>query len=29
MMPFNPEKYDLEWGKMLDITEVTEKYGKK
>ena len=29
MMPFNPEKYDLEWGKMLDITEVMEKYGKK
>ena len=19
MMPFNPEKYDLEWGSMLDI----------
>lgn len=28
MMPFNPEKYDLEWGKMLDISEVVEKYGK-
>ncbi len=22
MMPFNPEKYDLEWGKMLDINEL-------
>lgn len=22
MMPFNPEKYDLEWGKMLDISEL-------
>ena len=22
MMPFNPEKYDLEWGKMLDITHI-------
>lgn len=21
MMPFNPDKYDLEWGKMLDIRE--------
>lgn len=21
MMPFNPEKYDLEWGNMLDISE--------
>ena len=19
MMPFNPEKYDLEWGKLLDL----------
>lgn len=28
MMPFNPDKYDLEWGKMLDITEVMEKYEK-
>lgn len=28
MMPFNPEKYDLEWGKMLDISEVVERYGK-
>lgn len=22
MMPFNPEKYDLEWGKMLDISNL-------
>ena len=22
MMPFNPEKFDLEWGKMLDIEEL-------
>ena len=22
MMPFNPEKYDLEWGKMLDISRL-------
>lgn len=22
MMPFNPDKYDLEWGKMLDISEL-------
>lgn len=29
MMPFNPEKYDMEWGKMLDITQVMKKYGKK
>ena len=29
MMPFNPDKYDLEWGKMLDISELEEKYGKK
>lgn len=28
MMPFNPEKYDFEWGKMLDISEVMEKYEK-
>lgn len=28
MVPFNPEKYDLEWGKMLDISEVVERYGK-
>ena len=29
MMPFNPDKYDLEWGKMIDISELKEKYGKK
>ena len=29
MMPFNPDKYDLEWGEMLDISELEEKYGKK
>lgn len=29
MMPFNPDKYDLEWGNMLDISELIEKYGKK
>ena len=23
MMPFNPEKYDLEWGKILNINEIT------
>lgn len=22
MMPFNPEKYDLEWGNMIDISEI-------
>ena len=27
MMPFNPDKYDLEWGKMLDISEL-QKRGK-
>ena len=25
MMVFNPEKYDLEWGNMLDINELMEK----
>lgn len=25
MMPFNPEKYDLEWGQMLDISGVMGK----
>ena len=29
MMPFNPDRYDLEWGKMLDISELTEAYGVK
>ena len=28
MMPFNPSKYDLEWGKMLDLSELRKKYGK-
>lgn len=22
MMPFNPDKYDLEWGNMLDISDL-------
>lgn len=25
MMPFNPEKYDLEWGKELDISELMSR----
>lgn len=25
MMPFNPEKFDLEWGNMLDISEIQKK----
>lgn len=25
MMPFNPEKYDLEWGKLLELPKVGEK----
>lgn len=25
MMPFNPDKYDLEWGKMLDLSELLKK----
>lgn len=29
MMPFNPEKYDLEWGKMLDISDLAKKHEKK
>ena len=29
MMPFNPDIYDLKWGKMLDISVLTEKYGVK
>lgn len=28
MMPFNPDKYDLEWGKILDISKLEKKYGK-
>lgn len=27
MMPFNPEEYDLEWGKMLDISNLEKKHG--
>lgn len=27
MMPFNPEKYDLEWGNMLDISDLEKKRG--
>lgn len=27
MMPFNPDKYDLEWGNMLDISDLMMKYG--
>lgn len=26
MMPFNPEKYDLEWGKLLDISDLIKEY---
>lgn len=29
MMPFNPEKYDLEWGKMLDISYLIKNNVKK
>ena len=29
MMPFNPDKYDLEYGSMLDISTLKEKYGVK
>ena len=25
MMPFNPEKYDLEWGKLLELSKIGEK----
>lgn len=25
MMPFNPEKYDLEWGKMIDLSSIINK----
>lgn len=27
MMPFNPDKYDLEWGQELDIRPLMEKFG--
>ena len=29
MMPFNPDKYDLQWGQILDISELVEQYGKR
>ena len=29
MMPFNPDKFDLEWGNMLDISELRMNYGKR
>ena len=29
MMPFNPDKYDLEWGMMLDISDLTKKHLSK
>lgn len=29
MMPFNPDRYDLEWGNMLDISELRMNYGKR
>ena len=29
MMPINPEKYDMLWGDMLDISELVGEYGKK
>ena len=25
MMPFNPEKYDLEWGNMIDLSDIKRK----
>lgn len=28
MMPFNPDKYDLEWGQKLDISKEMSKYEK-
>ena len=24
MMPFNPDKYDLEWGNLLDISDLVQ-----
>ena len=27
MIPFNPDKYDLEWGKMLNIESLIAKEG--
>lgn len=29
MMPFNPDKYDLEWGKMLDISNEIREFQTK
>lgn len=29
MMPFNPDKYDLEWGKLLDISELEKEYERR
>ncbi len=29
MMPFNPEKYDLEWGNLLNIESEINEYAKK
>ena len=29
MMPFNPDKYDLEWGNRLNIRKLVEDYEKK
>lgn len=29
MMPFNPDRYDLEWGKRLNIRKLVEDYEKK
>ena len=26
MMPFNPDKYDLEWGENMDISKELKKY---
>lgn len=28
MMPFNPDEFDLEWGKMINISELENKYEK-
>lgn len=25
MMPFNPDKYDLEWGENMDISKIQER----
>lgn len=26
MMPFNPDEFDLEWGKMIDLSQIEKKY---